>query len=120
MLAPERKFAFVLLTNSEPGGALLASAALSEALTRYPGLERAAGKVGLLATLNPSESPTVELEQGRMREFAGNYREPNASITIRAASDGLRLTVEHERLPAQIAPQRLPRPADRRADQLRG
>jgi CubicO group peptidase (beta-lactamase class C family) len=108
VIAAERKFAFVLLTNSEPGGKLLAAAALSEALSRYLGLGADAGRVGVLGALAPADAPTVELEPDQLREYVGVYREPNASISVEAGEDGLRLTVELTALAGQVQPKLAP------------
>jgi CubicO group peptidase (beta-lactamase class C family) len=108
VIAPDRQFAFVLLTNSEPAGKLLAAAALSEALGRYLRLGAGAGRVGVLAALAPPDAPTVEFSPGQLREYVGVYREPNASISVEAAQDGLRLTVELTAVAGQVQPRLAP------------
>jgi hypothetical protein len=39
-----------------------------------------------------------------MADYVGRYHEPSASVAIRAADDGLRLSVERGELAGQIQP----------------
>lgn len=90
---PQRRFAFILLLNGQPG-AVAGLAALNEALARYPGLGPLSGKVGLISALlvapdTPNAGPDEQL-----RVYAGRYADPGMTETFRMAGPGLERTVE--------------------------
>ena len=94
---PQRRFAFVLLLNGQPG-AVAGLAALDEALARYPGLEPLSGGVGPISALlvpadTPAAGPGGQL-RARREEYAGRYADPGMTETFRTAGSGLERTVE--------------------------
>ena len=90
---PQRRFAFVLLLNGQPG-AMAGSAALNEALARYPGLGQLSGKVGpISALLVPPDIPNGGPGE-QLRAYAGRYADPGMTETFRMAGPGLERSVE--------------------------
>lgn len=86
---PERRFAFVLMLNGQPG-AVTGLAALDEALARFPGLAPLSGRVGLVRALQaPDGAATADLSRSQLNRYAGDYADPGATDTFRVAGDGL-------------------------------
>lgn len=108
---PQRRFAFILLLNGQPG-AVAGLAALDEALARYPGLAPLSGKVGLIrALLVPPDAP--EAGPGEpLRAYAGRYADPGTIQNFRIAGDGLERTVEPTPEPGSWQPAIVPLPPE--------
>ncbi len=109
---PQRRFAFVLLLNGQPG-AEVGATALDKALARYPGLAPLSGRVGLVrALLVPPDAPTVELPSGDQRSYQGRYADPGATETFRPAGSALERTVELTPEPGSWQPAIAPPPPE--------
>lgn len=104
---PDKDFAFILLTNCQPGGSPAATAVLDEALRRYPGLGAFAGKLGLGHAgliLDPEDAaiegagstaattPAANLPPARLAEYAGRYADPGVELVLAVAGVGLEVT----------------------------
>lgn len=95
ILVPERGFAFVMLTNAQTGGAAAATAALDEALARYPGLGALAGPDGLAGVgAVPADAPTLALSTEQLAAYAGRYADPNRALIFTPTADGLERWIE--------------------------
>jgi CubicO group peptidase (beta-lactamase class C family) len=90
---PQRRFAFILLLNGQPG-AVAGLAALNEALARYPGLGPLSGKVGLISALLVAPDTQEAGPDEQLRAYAGRYADPGMTETFRMAGPGLERTVE--------------------------
>lgn len=77
---PEQGFAFVLLTNGQSGGSRVASAALDEALARYPGLGALSGQIGLLPSLAFRKTAPITLTSEELAAYAGRYADPSPGV----------------------------------------
>lgn len=94
VVVPERRFAFVLLLNGQPGAAA-GLAALDAALSRYPGLEALAGKVGLArALLAPADAPVESLSAAQLTAYAGRYVDPGQTTTLEMSGSGLQKSAD--------------------------
>jgi CubicO group peptidase (beta-lactamase class C family) len=110
-LAPEHDFAFVLLTNAIPAGAIVAQPVLAEALVRY-GLTPAPGAAPAGADGGPAPAPpgqpavppALALPPEALAAYAGRYRIPPATIELRVVGDALLACSEIELVPGQIVP----------------
>ena len=90
---PQRRFAFILLLNGQPG-AVAGLAALNEALARYPGVGPLSGKAGVIsALLVPPDTPNGGPGE-QLRVYAGRYADPGMSETFRMAGPGLERSIE--------------------------
>jgi CubicO group peptidase (beta-lactamase class C family) len=93
---PEKGFAFVLLTNAEPGGAVTASSALNEALKSYFGIG-GAPSVASTAIASPtpvSLPPTMAVPAAKLAEYAGRYTIPSGTVVLRVDNGGLAVSQE--------------------------
>ena len=90
---PQRRFAFILLLNGQPG-AMAGLAALNEALARYPGLGPLSGKVGLISALLVAPDTPKAGPGEQLRAYAGRYADPGMTETFRMTGPGLERTVE--------------------------
>jgi hypothetical protein len=93
---PEKGFAFVLLANGEPGGALVASSVLGEALTAYLGGGGVSSVPGTAAA-SPAPvrlPPTVALPAAKLAEYAGRYTLPSGTAVLRVENGALALSTE--------------------------
>jgi CubicO group peptidase (beta-lactamase class C family) len=101
---PERGFALALLLNGQPG-ALAELVALDEAMSRYSGLERLSGQVGLTrALVAPEDAPTVALTPEQLAAYAGRYVDPGEADTFGLTADGLERTIELTPEPGSVEP----------------
>lgn len=109
---PERRFAFILMLNGQPGAAA-GLTALDEALARYPGLAGVSGKAGLVrALLAPDDAPAVTLSRSQRNDYAGRYADPGITDTFRVAGDGLERRATVTPLPDSLQPNIPPPPRD--------
>jgi hypothetical protein len=83
---PAQQFALIVLTNSQGGGSLAATAALDAALAQFPALTPLVGKLGLTHAL-----PTVTLSADDLTAYAGRYADPDEVLTFARSGDGLLL-----------------------------
>jgi CubicO group peptidase (beta-lactamase class C family) len=89
LAVPERRFAFVVLLNGQPGAAA-ALAALDAALAGYPGLAALSGRVGLMRSLlAPADLETIELSREQLQAYEGRYVDPGQITTFRFAGESL-------------------------------
>jgi hypothetical protein len=108
MFAPGRGFAFVLLTNHEPAGALVELPVFNEAAQQYLGLEsERAGVNGALT--RPAGTPTLAAPSD-LTMYAGRYSDPYNTYILRVENDGLLVTVESTFPPELIMPSIVPPP----------
>jgi CubicO group peptidase (beta-lactamase class C family) len=93
---PEKGFAYVLLTNAEPGGAVTASSALNEALKSYFGIG-ATPTVASTAVASPTAAslpPTIAVPAAKLAEYAGRYTLPSGTIVLRIENGALAVSQE--------------------------
>ena len=103
--APDRGFAFVMLANAEPGGALLSALALNEALARYLGLGGAAVAQPTAVAATPTVVPTpTALPPEQLAQYAGRYAEPNGAFTFAVENGALMFRGMAIPLPDEIVP----------------
>ena len=92
---PAQQFALIVLTNSQGGGGLAATAALDAALAQFPALTPLVGKLGLThALLAPAGAPTVTLSADDLTAYAGRYADLDEVLTFARSGDGLTITKE--------------------------
>ena len=109
LAVPQRRFAFILLLNGQPG-AVAGLAALDEALSRYPGLAALSGKAGIMrALLVEPDVPDVGPGE-RLRTYAGRYADPGLAETFLIAGPGLERSVDPTPEPGTWQPAILPPP----------
>ncbi|MCB1292602.1 serine hydrolase domain-containing protein [Mycolicibacterium sp.] len=109
---PERRFAFVLLLNGQPGAAA-GLAALKAALARYPGLAPLSGRVGpLQALLAPEDPPDFRLGSAELRSYAGRYADPGRIETFRVSASGMQRSLELIELQGAWQPALAPPPPE--------
>ncbi|MGI8688272.1 MAG: serine hydrolase [Thermomicrobiales bacterium] len=102
---PDRGFAFVMLANAEPGGALLSSLALNEALIRYLGFGGSAVAQPTAVAVTPTVAPTpTALPPEQLAQYAGRYAEPNGAFTLAMENGALMFRVMATPLPDEIVP----------------
>jgi CubicO group peptidase (beta-lactamase class C family) len=98
VLIPDRGFAFSLLANSQPGGALLGSAAQNVAAMQYLGIggQPATPPPGApTATAAQSAlTKTITVPPDKLAQYAGRYTVPTETIVLRVEGDGLTATGE--------------------------
>ncbi|MDQ6796919.1 MAG: hypothetical protein M3011_02645, partial [Actinomycetota bacterium] len=108
---PDLGFAFVVLTNAEPGGKLLAQAALDAALSEYPGTAQLAGRVGMMtAVLAPAGEAASAKAPARPADYVGSYTQPYVTYTVQADSDQLSIHTEFTDAGRQVAGSPVSRP----------
>jgi CubicO group peptidase (beta-lactamase class C family) len=101
-LAPEGHFAFVLLTNAEPGGANAARGVLAEALGRYLGLDPDAGTSPWPPAASPAPAgPALPVSPDQLAQYAGRYSLPTEEFVLRLGHDALVLSHEWVTRPDQ-------------------
>ncbi|MCC6315733.1 MAG: beta-lactamase family protein [Thermomicrobiales bacterium] len=96
LLAPDRGFALILLTNIETGGGGADPAVLTTATRQYLGLGEEAAQVGM--TDGPEFAPDaapLALAPEELAPYAGRYATPNMAITLRVANGQLLLSMEN-------------------------
>jgi hypothetical protein len=112
LAVPERRFAFVLLLNGQPGAAA-ALAALDTALAGYPAMAAMAGRVGLMrALLAPADLDTIEVAAEQLQAYAGRYIDPGQVSTFRIAGQRLEKVSELTPEPGAWRPAFSSPPAD--------
>ncbi len=95
VVAPDKGFALVLLTNAEPGGGAAAKAALTAAARAYLGMEEDAARVGVQAGSSfASDTAPLELSSAELAEYAGRFETPLDAISLRVEGDQLLISVE--------------------------
>jgi hypothetical protein len=78
-------------------------AVLGEALHHYLGFDPEAPRAGLTAAVTvPAGTPALPVAAEDLAQYAGHYVVPDATYSLRATDDGLRLTVEDHPAPDQI------------------
>jgi len=100
VLLPDRQFAFVLLTNAEPDGALLDQPVLTEALTQYLNL----GPVAAQLLTDVRGRPPVSLPPSTLAQYAGQYTAPGERFVLAVRNGTLRMTEEPVELPDAALP----------------
>lgn len=115
---PDKGFAFILLTNGQPGGTAAATAVLDAALGRYSGLGAFVGKLGLGhagLTLEPEEmtltgasgtpaAQSAPLSPATLAEYAGRYADPGTEFVFSVAGDHLEVTATQIAQPGSWQP----------------
>ena len=93
--------------NSQPGGAIAGSEVGAVALREYlrpgpalGGAPHAGPHAGPHAAPTPAPPPTPE----QLAPYAGRYRIPSATVTVRPQGGGLLLTTEPTLVPGQVGP----------------
>lgn len=105
ILAPDKGFALILLTNAEPGGAQAAGAVLTAAAKSYLGIADRAKQVGVGGGLGASADTTpLRLSATELAEYAGRFATPADAYSLRVEDDQLLLSLETIDLPDQIHP----------------
>jgi CubicO group peptidase (beta-lactamase class C family) len=108
LFAPSRGFALVLLTNAEPGGALVEWPVTTEACQHYLGLGLQAARTGFVASLSlPAGTPTIAAPPD-LAQYAGRYSTPDGTYVVRVANGGLlfsgELTIPPDQMMSSILP----------------
>ena len=112
LAVPQRRFAFVLLLNGQPGAAA-GLAALDAALSRYRGLEGLAGRVGLTRALSaPPDSVNAALSSRQLDDYSGRYADPGQTSEFIRAGGGLEHITELTPPPGAWQPAITPPPPD--------
>jgi hypothetical protein len=105
---PEAGFAFVAMLNAQPGGAIAGPQAFAAAAREYLGPRPAPG--GATPTPAPESSPAPTppappaATPEQLAPYAGRYRTPNVTITVRPQEGGLLLSIEPTLVPGQVGP----------------
>jgi hypothetical protein len=74
VVAPDKGFALVLLTNAEPGGGAAANAALAAAARAYLGMTDEAALVGVQGGSSfASDTTPLDLSPAELAEYAGRF-----------------------------------------------
>jgi hypothetical protein len=109
IVAPDKGFALVLLTNAEPGGGAVANAVLNAAARAYLGLEADAAGVGVQAASSfaPDTTP-LELTGAELSEYLGSYETPTDAIRLRLDGDQLLISVETKEMDGYVRESILP------------
>lgn len=92
----DKGFAFALLTNAEPGGAVTASSALNEVLRVYFGIGGATS-VASTAVASPtpvSLPPTMAVPAAKLAEYAGRYTLPTGTVVLRVENGAIQVSTE--------------------------
>ena len=102
---PEKRFAFVLLTNSLTGAVPTELAALDSAMRAYPGLGALAGKVGLSrAMMAPADAPVIRLPAAELTTYAGRFADPGTVVDFAVRDDALTAQVNTIPTPNAMRP----------------
>lgn len=113
LAVPQRRFAFILLLNGQPG-ATAGLTALDAALSGYRGLEGLAGRVGILRALStPPGDATVALTSDQLGDYLGRYADPGQAITVTRAGSRLEQRIEPTPPPGSWQPAITAPPPDR-------
>ena len=109
VFAPERGFAFVLLTNHEPAGALVEAPVFNEAAQQYLGLSLESAQAGVYGAMTrPAGTPTIAVPADELVHYAGRYSDPYTTYVLRVENEGLLVTVEQTLPPELILPTIVP------------
>lgn len=112
LAVPQRRFAFAVLLNGQPG-ATAALAALDAALSGYPGLAPLSGRVGLMRSLlAPADPDTIEVTDAQLLDYAGRYVDPGQITTLRIVGHSLEKSGELTPAPGAWRPAFASPPAD--------
>jgi hypothetical protein len=105
VLAPDRGFGLVLLTNAEPGGGSVTGDALTAASRNYLGLDEQATQVGIGHGISfaPDTTP-LELTSNELAAYAGRFATPADAVSLRVDGDQLLVSIETLDLPGQVNP----------------
>ena len=99
-VAPEQGFAFALLANALPGGALAAQDPLFEAFIQYLGVNRE-----MFEQATPAATPApVAVTPPDLEQYAGRYETPDSTSELRVEDGTLVLIYELHPLPEQVRP----------------
>jgi len=103
LLAPDKGFALVLLTNAEPGGGAAARAAVAAAARAYLGMEEDADLVGVQGAVSfaPDTVP-LNLSAAGLSEYAGRFETPIDAVTLRVEGDQLLISMETKALDGYV------------------
>jgi len=105
VMAPERGFALVLLTNAEPSGSSVASAGLADAVQSYLGITEQAKQVGVGGGISfATDTTPLRLSAVELAAYAGRFATPADAVNLRVEGDHLLFTLETIQLPGQITP----------------
>jgi hypothetical protein len=103
VIAPDKGFALVLLTNAEPGGGAAAGAALTAAARAYLGMDEDAARVGVGAGVSfASDTTPLELSSAELEEYAGRFETPIDAMSLRVDGDQLLITVETKEMAGYV------------------
>ncbi len=109
VIAPEERFALVLLTNAEPGGGAAAKAALTAAAQAYLGMEADAARVGVQAGSSfASDTTALELSSAELVEYAVRFETPVDAISLRVDGDQLLISLATKELAGYVREDLLP------------
>ncbi|HEV2528218.1 MAG TPA: serine hydrolase domain-containing protein [Thermomicrobiales bacterium] len=106
-MAPEAGFAFVVLINAAPGGALASAQSFAAAAEAYDELAdlRESGSVSLVGGEDegtPEAGATPAMPAIDPSEYVGRYAVPNSALTFQPDGDGLTLLFEITPLPDEV------------------
>jgi CubicO group peptidase (beta-lactamase class C family) len=105
VLAPDKGFALILLTNAEPGGAQAEAAVLTAAAKTYLDMSDEAAQVGIGSGLGASpDTAPLRLPAAELDAYAGRFATPADAVSLRVENDELLLSLEALDLPGQIVP----------------
>lgn len=109
LVAPEKGFAMVLLTNAEPGGSAVAGAANAIAARAYLGMDEEAALVGVgaAATFASDMSP-LDLTAPELAEYTGRFETPVDAMRLRVEGDQLLISVKTKGMDGYIREAILP------------
>jgi CubicO group peptidase (beta-lactamase class C family) len=109
VIAPDKGFALVLLTNAEPGGGAAAGAALTAAARAYLGMDEDAARVGVGAGVSfASDTTPLELSSAELEEYAGRFETPIDAMSLRVDGDQLLISVETKEMAGYVREDILP------------
>jgi CubicO group peptidase (beta-lactamase class C family) len=95
IVAPDRGFALVLLTNAEPGGGAAAGAVLAAAARAYLGMGEEAALVGVSGGSSfVSDTTPLQLSSSELSQYAGRFATPVDAISLRVEDDQLLIAIE--------------------------
>jgi hypothetical protein len=95
LLAPDRGFAMILLTNALPGGGEVDAAVVAAAGAAYLGINTPAdqAQLGMNGGFSyVADGTPLRLTAAELAEYAGRYETPDAAFTIKVANDQLTVT----------------------------
>lgn len=100
-IAPDAGLALVALFNAQPGGAIAGPRVFAAALREYLGVgQQSGGAPAPDATPPAPPEPTPE----QLAQYAGRYRIPSATVTVRPQGGALSISTEPTLVPGHVGP----------------